>query len=388
VNTAFEKPPSAPVATGRKKLQRLAALVRKETYQLFRDPSAIAIGIIMPALLIFMFGFALSLDVKNVPVAVVLERPSPEATELAAGFALSPYFETRKLTSMPQAQQLLLQRKVDGIVRIRSDFARQLNAGNAQVQVLVYGTDANRARIIEAYAQGAIAQFFARRSAEGVPSPAGGSAVVQSRLWFNESNDSHYFLVPGLIVLIMTLIGSFLTALVMAREWERGTLEALFVTPVRAGEIVLAKMIPYFALGMIGLALCMLAAKFLFGVPFRGSVPILTGVSTLYLLVALAIGLLISSITKSQFVASMATLIITFLPALFLSGFLFDLRSMPAAVRVLSYALPARYYVNMLQTLFLAGNIWDVVLPNAAVLAGMAVALLALARAATTKRLA
>ena len=388
MNTAFEKPPSAPVATGRKKLQRLAALVRKETYQLFRDPSAIAIGIVMPALLIFMFGFAISLDVKNVPVAVVLERPSPEATELAASFVLSPYFETRELTSMPQAQRLLLQRKVDGIVRIRSDFARQLNAGNAQAQVLVYGTDANRARIIEAYAQGAIAQFFARRSAEGVPPPAGGLAVVQSRLWFNEANDSHYFLVPGLIVLIMTLIGSFLTTLVMAREWERGTLEALFVTPVRAGEIVLAKMIPYFALGMIGLALCMLAAKFLFGVPFRGSVLILTGVSTLYLLVALAIGLLISSITKSQFVASMATLIITFLPALFLSGFLFDLRSMPAAVRILSYALPARYYVNMLQTLFLAGNIWDVVLPNAAVLAGMAVALLALARAATTKRLA
>jgi ABC-2 type transport system permease protein len=388
VSTAFQHPPPAPAATGRKKLQRLAALVRKETYQLFRDPSAITIGIVMPVLLIFLFGFALSLDVKNVPVAVVLERPSPEATELAAGFALSPYFESRQLTSMQQAQELLLQQKVDGIVRIRSDFARQLNAGNAQVQVLVYGTDANRARIIQVYAQGAIAQFFARRGAQGVSPPAVGSVVVQSRLWFNEANDSRYFLVPGLIVLIMTLIGSFLTTLVMAREWERGTLEALFVTPVRADEIVLSKMIPYFALGMIGLALCMVAAKFLFGVPFRGSVPVLTGVSTLYLLVALAIGLLISSVTKSQFVASMATLIITFLPALFLSGFLFDLRSMPPAVRLLSYVLPARYYVNTLQTLFLAGNIWDVVLPNAAVLAGMAVALLALARAATTKRLA
>lgn len=388
MSTTLPNPPSAAAAAGRRKLQRLLALVRKETYQLFRDPSAIAIGIVMPVLLILLFGFALSLDVKNVPIAVVLERPSPEATELAAGFALSPYFEARQLTSMPQAQRLLLQQKVDGIVRIRPDFARRLNAGNAEVQVLVYGTDANRARIIQAYAQGAIAQFFARRSDQGVRSPAVGSAVVQSRLWFNAANDSHYFLVPGLIVLIMTLIGSFLTTLVMAREWERGTLEALFVTPVRADEIVLAKMIPYFALGMIGLALCMLAAKFLFDVPFRGSVGVLTGVSTLYLLVALAIGLLISSITKSQFVASMATLIITFLPALFLSGFLFDLRSMPAAVRVISYALPARYYVNMLQTLFLAGNIWEVVLPDAAVLAGMAVALLALARAATTKRLA
>ncbi len=234
-----------PLSTKRSaKLRRVAALVRKETYQLFRDPSSIAIGVVMPVLLILLFGYALSLDVENVPVAVVLENPSPAATELAAGFVLSPYFETRLLTSMPRAQQLLLQRNVDGIIRIRSNFARQLNIEAGEAQVLVYGTDANRARIIEAYAQGAIAQFLARRAAEGNAAASGGSAVVQSRLWYNEADDSHYFLVPGLIVLIMTLIGAFLTALVMAREWERGTLEALFVTPVRAGEIVLAKMIP------------------------------------------------------------------------------------------------------------------------------------------------
>ena len=369
------------------RLRRLAALVRKESYQLFRDPSAIAIGVVMPALLIFLFGFALSLDVKNVPVAVVLEAPSPTVTELAAGFALSPYFETQETTSMARAQELLLQQKVDGIIRLRSDFARQLNSGSGQIQLVVYGTDANRARIIEVYAQGAIAQYLARRAAEGHPSPGGASVVMQSRLWFNEANDSHYFLVPGLIVLIMTLIGAFLTTLVMAREWERGTLEALFVTPVRSSEIVLSKMIPYFALGMVGLALCIFAAKVVFDVPFRGSVLILTGVSTLYLLVALAIGLSISSITKSQFVASMATMIITFLPAVFLSGFLFDLHSMPTVIRAISYALPARYYVSLLQTLFLAGNIWGVVLPNAAVLAVMAGALMALARVVTAKRL-
>ncbi|MFZ3353997.1 MAG: ABC transporter permease [Xanthobacteraceae bacterium] len=373
--------------TAAARLRRLAALVRKESYQLFRDPSAIAIGVVMPALLIFLFGFALSLDVKNVPVAVVLEAPSPTVTELAAGFALSPYFETRETTSMARAQELLLQQKVDGIIRLRSDFARQLNSGSGQIQLVVYGTDANRARIIEVYAQGAIGQYWARRAAEGHPSPGGASVVMQSRLWFNEANDSHYFLVPGLIVLIMTLIGAFLTTLVMAREWERGTLEALFVTPVRSSEIVLSKMIPYFALGMVGLALCIFAAKFVFDVPFRGSVLILTGVSTLYLLVALAIGLSISSITKSQFVASMATMIITFLPAVFLSGFLFDLHSMPTVIRAISYALPARYYVSLLQTLFLAGNIWGVVLPNAAVLAVMAGALMALARVVTAKRL-
>jgi pyoluteorin transport system permease protein len=385
---ALDHPPSPPPMTRSAKLRRVAALVRKETYQLYRDPSSIAIGVVMPVVLILLFGYALSLDVKSVPVAVVIEAPSPAATELAAGFALSPYFDASELTAMPPARQLLLQQKVDGIIRIRSNFARQLNQGDGEAQVLVYGTDANRARIIEAYAQGAIAQFSARRAAEGYQASAGGAAVVQSRLWFNEADDSHYFLVPGLIVLIMTLIGAFLTALVMAREWERGTFEALFVTPVRAGEIVLAKMVPYFALGMIGLALCILSAKFLFHVPFRGSVSILTCVSMLYLLVALGIGLLISSLTKSQFVSSMTTLIITFLPAVFLSGFLFDLRSMPEAVRVISYALPARYYVDLLQTLFLAGNIWSIILPNAAALAGMAGLLLTLTRAVAKKRLA
>ena len=180
---------------------------------------------------------------------------------------------------------------------------------------------------------------------------------------------------------------AFLTSMVMAREWERGTLEALFVTPVRADEILLGKTVPYFVLGMIGLLLCVLAAKFLFGVPLRGSIPVLTGVSMLYLLVALGIGLVVSSVSRSQFVASQIALVVSFLPAMMLSGFLFDLRSMPAPVRLISYIMPARYYVALLQTLFLAGNIWGLIVPNAMVLAGIAAALLLLSRAATRKRL-
>jgi ABC-2 type transport system permease protein len=186
----------------------------------------------------------------------------------------------------------------------------------------------------------------------------------------------------------MTLIGAFLTSLVVAREWERGTMEALFVTPVRPDEILLGKTIPYFALGMIGLVLCLLGAKFLFHVPFRGSVTLLAAVSMLYLLVALAIGLLISSTVKSQFVASQIALLVTFLPAVMLSGFLFDLRSMPALVRVITYILPARYYVALLQTIFLAGDIWAVILPDAAVLAGMAILFFFLTRRVTQKKLA
>jgi ABC-2 type transport system permease protein len=369
------------------KRRRVWSLVRKESHQVVRDPSSIAIGIVLPVVLILLFGYGLSLDVTNAPVAVVLEDPSPAAMELAASFQLSPYFDAQLLTSMPRAQQLMLARKVDAIVRIRPDFSRQLSRGDAEVQILVHGTDANHARIIQSYAQGAVGQWAARRSAEGKEILTG-PVTVQSRLWFNEANESRYFLVPGLIVLIMTLIGAFLTSLVVAREWERGTMEALFVTPVRPDEILLGKTIPYFVLGLIGLVLCLLAAKFLFHVPFRGSVIVLSGASMLYLLVALAIGLLISSAIKSQFVASQIALLVTFLPAVMLSGFLFDLHSMPAVVRVITYALPARYYVTLLQTIFLAGDIWTVILPNAAVLAGMAVLFLILTRRVTQKKLA
>ena len=272
------------------KMRRVRSLVRKETRQIIRDPSSIALGIVLPVLLILLFGYGLSLDVTNVPVAVVVEDPSPAATQLAASFQLSPYFDVLLMTSMPQAQQLMLTRKVDGVVRIRPDFGRQLSLGDAEVQLLVHGVDANHARIIQTYAQGALGQWMAKRTAQG-QGVLSGPVIVQNRLWFNEANESRYFLVPGLIVLIMTLIGAFLTSLVVAREWERGTMEALFVTPVRPDEILLGKTLPYFALGMIGLTLCLLAAKFLFQVPFRGSVAVLTGASMLYLLVALAIGL-------------------------------------------------------------------------------------------------
>jgi len=210
----------------------------------------------------------LSLDVRNVPVALVLEDSSRPARELAARFELSKYFNAQRVNSMERARDLMLERKVDAIVRVRPDFARRLSLGQAEVQILAHGVDANRARIIQRYAEGAVGQWVAVRGADGGGLSAG-PVTVESRLWFNEATDSRYFLVPGLIVLIMTLIGAMLTALVMAREWERGTLEALFVTPVRTGEILLGKTIPYFVLGMAGFALCVLAAKFLFDSIYR-----------------------------------------------------------------------------------------------------------------------
>jgi ABC-2 type transport system permease protein len=370
----------------RDKVRRVRALVVKESRQVIRDPSSIAIGVVLPMILILLFGYGLSLDVKNVPLAVVVENPTPTAMELVASFQLSPYFDPQITRSMPPAQTLMLERSVDAIVRIPSDFARRVNAGNAQIQVLLHGGDANRARIIQGYVDGAIQQWNARRSAERGDGE-GGSVGVQTRLWFNDANESRYFLVPGLIVLVMTLIGALLTAMVMAREWERGTLESLFVTPVRSEEILLGKTIPYFLLGMIGLALCVVAAKYLFHVPLRGTLPVLLGASTLYVMVALGIGLLISSAVKNQLVASQLALLATFMPALMLSGFLFDLRSMPTAIRLITYVLPARYYVTLLQTIFLAGNVWRVIIPNMLVLALMTALLGLGSRAVTRKRL-
>ncbi|MDF2813232.1 MAG: transporter permease, partial [Microvirga sp.] len=301
-------------------------------------------------------------------------------------FELSDYFDTVPVKTMAEAQRLLLDKTVNAIVRIPPDFARRVELGNAEIQVLVHGTDANTARISLGYAQGAIATWMAREAARG-RMLAGAPISVDSRLWFNEANESTYFLVPGLIVLVMTLIGALLTSLVMAREWERGTFEALFVTPVRSSEVLLGKIVPYFVLGMIGLALSIIGSKLLFGVPLRGSLAILIVVSMLYLLVALGIGLVISSVTKSQFVASQITLVATFLPAMMLSGFMFDLRSMPWAIQVITYIFPARYFVSLLQTLFLAGDIWAVILPNAAVLATMATVLMSLSVVFTRKRI-
>jgi len=367
-------------------IRRIVALIRKETLQVFRDPSSIAVGIVMPILLLVLFGYGLSFDVKNVPVALVMEESSADAMGAVSGFKLSDYFDATPVKTMAEAERLLLARQVNAIVRIPPDFARRVELGDAEIQVVVHGTDANTARISLGYAQGAIGTWLAREVARGRPL-LNAPIVAENRLWFNETNESTHFLVPGLIVLVMTLIGALLTSLVMAREWERGTFEALFVTPVHSGELLLGKIVPYFALGMIGLALSILGSKLLFGVPLRGSIPILVVVSMLYLLVALGIGLVISSVTKSQFVASQITLVVTFLPAIMLSGFMFDLRSMPLAIQIVTYIFPARYFVSVLQTLFLAGDIWSVILPNALVLALMAFLLMGLSTVLTRKRI-
>ncbi|WP_432726381.1 ABC transporter permease [Variovorax sp. W6] len=369
---------------------RLISLTRKEFRQLLRDRSNLAIGILLPMVLILIFGYGMSLDVKNAPVAVVMEDASPTAHEAIAGLALSPTIAPVLLGSMHDAEELMRERKVDGIVRVPSDFSRSLAAGNARVQLIVHGSDAGRASIILAYVSGALAQSGVRQADRGGNSGGNaiaGSVTVEQRLWFNAANTSTWYLVPGLIVLIMTLVGAFLTALVMAREWERGTLEALFVTPVRPVEILLAKIIPYFAVGMLGLALCLLSARYLFAVPMYGSLVVVVFASMLYLIVAVSLGLVISSVTRNQFLASQVALIATFMPSMMLSGFLFDLRNVPTAVWVIGHALPATYFMDLIKTLFLAGDVWPLVWRNCAILLAYAVGLLLVARAVTRKSL-
>jgi ABC-2 type transport system permease protein len=375
---------------------RVVSLTRKEIRQLLRDPGSLAIGIGLPLVLILIFGFGLTLDVRNAPVAIVLEDPSPAAVDVIAGLELSPYISPVVVSSMHDAERLMVEREVDAIVRVPVDFSRDLAAGDARAQVLVHGTEASRALIIRSYLNLALGQWTQRQAdrgavveveaeVAGIPRP--GTVVPVERMWFNAANTSTWYLVPGLIVLIMTLVGAFLTAMVMAREWERGTLEALFVSPVRPHEILLAKIIPYFLMGMLGLGMCLLAAQFLFRVPMYGSLLILLGSSMLYLLVALGIGLLISSVTRNQFLASQVALLSSFMPALMLSGFMFDLRNVPVVIQWIGKALPATYFMELIRTLFLAGNIWPLIFKNCAILAGYAVLLLALARLVTRKRL-
>ncbi|ANB18177.1 ABC transporter permease [Dokdonella koreensis] len=368
--------------------RRLASLVRKETRQLLRDRANLMIGIGLPIVLILIFGYGLSLDVRNAPVVVVLDDTSPTAHDVLAGLALSPYLSPQVVPTLREARRRMADREVDALVHVPADFSRRLAAGEAQVQVLLQGADASRATIVRGYVAGALGQW-ARRQADraGAADGASGTVEVVERIWFNAANTSTWYLVPGLIVLIMTLVGAFLTALVMAREWERGTLEALFVTPVRPTEILLAKIVPYFVVGLIGLALCLVAARVLFDVPLHGSLLVLLLASMLYLLVALGIGLVISSVTRNQFLASQVALIASFLPALMLSGFLFDLRNVPFLVRAVGAVLPATYFMELIKSLFLTGNHWPLIARNCAILAGYAIVLLGLARFVTRKRL-
>jgi ABC-2 type transport system permease protein len=367
--------------------RRLRGMVRKEFLQILRDPSSIAIAFVMPVVLLFLFGYGVSLDAKDVPVALVADHPDTNTAGLLHAFEHSDYFTPYRYADIQSALQALRERQVEGIVWLREDFSRRLLAtSDAPIGVIVNGVNANQARITEGYIQG-VWQSWLEHYAAAHGRELEAPVLVEPRVWFNAALYSRHFLVPGLIAVIMTLIGALLTSLVIAREWERGTMEALMVTPIRIREILLGKLIPYFILGMGGMLLTVALARWQFQVPLRGSFLVLLLASALFMLVALGMGLLISIVAKNQFVAGQIAIIVTFLPAFILSGFIFDINSMPAPIQVITHLVPARYFVTIVQTLFLAGDIWPVVLPNAAALALMAAVFFALVRRRASKRL-
>ena len=350
---------------------RLHGMIRKESLQILRDPSSIAIAFIMPVVLLYLFGYGVSLDARDIPVGIVIEHPDAASEAFAGVFDQSAFFLPQRFDAIQSAREALDARDIQAIIWLRNDFSSRLFSGQeAPISVIVNGVDSNQANITRGYIQGAWLAWLGHFSAaqgRALPIPV----MLEQRVWFNAELSSQLFLVFGLIAIVMTLIGSLLTAMVVAREWERGTMEALMATPMHMGEMLAGKLIPYFVLGMGGMLFSVALAVWQFHVPLRGSFWLLLVSSSLFMLVALAIGLLISVVAKNQFVAGLVAIITAFLPAFILSGFLFDIHSMPVVVQWLTYLIPARYFVALLQTLFLAGDVWPVVLTNLGALALM-----------------
>jgi drug efflux transport system permease protein len=363
-------------------VRRIAALVRKESLQILRDPSALAIAFVLPVILLLLFSYAVSLDVRNVPFGVVLQSDSIQARELAAAYGATPFLTARELPDRAAAEPLIRTGVIRGFVVIPNDFDKRLlqpHLGPA-IQIISDGSSPNSANFVSGYARGVFQRYL-----QGHPrfaALAEQPVSLQPRFWFNPELDSRQVLVPGAIALVMTMIGTLLTALVIAREWERGTMEALMSTPASMVEIILSKLLPYFLLGGIAVMGCSFMAVVLLDIPLRGSIFSLLVVSAAFLLPALGQGLLISTITRNQFRAVMAAVLSAYLPAMLLSGFLFEIASMPWIIRKLTLLLPARHYVSSLKTVFLAGDVWSVLARDilAMLLIGAVLFLLTLAR--------
>jgi ABC-2 type transport system permease protein len=343
-------------------LTRLLAVARKEVVQILRDARSLIIVVLMPAVLVLLFGYGVNLDLKGLPVYVLDRDGSQQSQDLLKHFQASEYFHVERVVGSYSE----LTRALDdghakmGIV-IPWDFSQRLRDGRrVEVQALVDGSDDNTANVLIGYSQAVVQGYSAEVQIDWLRQrglsiqPAAMS--VETRTWYNEDLESSAFIIPGVLALVMSVIGAFLTSLTIAREWERGTMEQLISTPVTAMEIMLGKLAPYFVLGMFDTVISALIAIYWFDVPFRGSWVTLMVASAMFLIVVLSMGFLISVLAKSQFAASQIALLITFLPAFLLSGFLFSIEQMPIALQWITRILPARYYVSVLKKIFLKGT--------------------------------
>lgn len=366
------------------RVRRLLALSRKEGLQIVRDPSAVLIAFVLPVVLLVLYAYAVSLDAEDVRIGLVLESDSAAAHDLAAAFAATRYFRVTPARDRREVVPQLLAGELRGFVVIPQDFARRIASRSDRplVQVVTDGSQPNTANFVSGYAQGVVSSWLAAR--RDIARPA---AYFEPRYWFNPELESRRFLVPGAIAIIMAMIGTLLTALVVAREWERGTMEAIMSTPASALEILVAKLLPYFGLGLLATFVCALLSITVFDVPLRGSWLALFALSSAFLVPALGQGLLISAASRNQFVAAQLALLSGFLPAFLLSGALFEIDSMPAPIRAITYVVPARYFVATLQSVFLAGDVWSLFLPNMLAMLAIGLVFFAVASARTRKTL-
>lgn len=332
--------------------RRLFALVRKETIQTRRDPSSLLIAGLMPLLMLFLFGYGLNLDTGTTRIAMVVEDSGAAAQDVVAAIAGSPYLRITYLGDRGGAARLLDRGEIGGFVVVPGGFSRAVvRGGSSDIQAVTDGTDPNTAAFVSRYVAGAVAVWRAQRT-RGASASADAAIATEPRFWFNPATISRNTLVPGSIAVVMTVVGALLTSLVVAREWERGTMEALLSTPVTRAELLLTKIIPYFGLGMVSMAICIVLSTLVLGVPFRGSLALLFLATALFLGTALGLGLLLSTVIRSQFNAAQAALNAAFLPVMMLSGFVYEIGSMPQPVQVVASILPGRYFVTILQTLF------------------------------------
>jgi ABC-2 type transport system permease protein len=347
------------------RMRRLKALIVKESFQIVRDPSTMLISVLLPLLLLFLYGFGVSLDLNHLRLGLVLEDTSPDAMDFAHSLLDSRYFDVKIARDRRELSDDLTRGKIRGIVVVPSYFSafRARSATVAPIQVIADGSEPNTANFVQYYVQGAYQNWLQQ---EKISTDLQGLSIVNvlPRFWYNEQLESRFFLLSGSLAIIMTLIGTLLTALVVSREWERGTMEALMSTTLGKVELVAGKVIPYFVLGMVSMAICVTVSVIGYGLPLRGSWWLLGIVSALFLFCALGFGLLVSTLCKSQLLASQLSITAGFLPAYILSGFLFEISSMPYWIQLLTYVIPAKYFVQCLQTLFLVGNVWSLILFN------------------------
>jgi ABC-2 type transport system permease protein len=338
---------------------------------------------------LFIYGFGVSLDLDHLRVGVVMQDTNPDANTFLLSMRNSRYFDVSIDKEEDPFITKLTAGKIRGIVYVPFWFSQYEMRDPDQkgpIYVIADGSEPNTANFVQNYVRGAWLNYLKQQSvSEAIKDLP--RISMQSRYWYNEELNSRFFLIPGSIAIIMTLIGTLLTALVVAREWERGTMEALMATPVTMGEFLISKMICYLAMGMASMIMCSLLSILLFGVPYRGSFLLLIFVSFIFLMAALGIGLLISTTTRNQFVASQISIMSAFLPAFMLSGFLFEISSMPPWIQFITHLIPAKYMVSSLQTLFLVGNVWEMLALNVLVMALMACILFVILALKTKKRL-